>query len=289
MVRTYKRKTNRQEWSEESMVLPLRKCKKEELLRLQPRPIKFRFFDLYEQEWQKYNFSPTHIFNVDETGIQTTHQPPKILAQKGKKQVGAIASAERGTNVTAVVGMSASGQFVPPMLVFPRVRMSPELSDGAPPGTLVVGQEKRRIVRLQQVAKPFGLAYRKTATIDNALSGFEKTGLCPCNRDIFPDWMFLPSEITDLPQEDVNDKECEARNVREKKNLTEKDDVRRQSIGLDGKVGANHPDEQIAGPSGNRPNFWHNKLKMKQKPNPPESSRDSEDDWQSSGPSSDDV
>lgn len=101
-----------------------------------------RFFDLYEQELQKYNFSPTHIFNVDETGIQTTHQPPKILAQKGKKQVGAIVSAERGTNVTAVVGMSASGQFVPPMLVFPRVRMSPELSDGAPPGTLVVGQEK---------------------------------------------------------------------------------------------------------------------------------------------------
>ncbi|KAJ4442332.1 hypothetical protein ANN_03918 [Periplaneta americana] len=83
-----------------------------------------------------------HIFNVDETGIQTTHQPPKILAQKGKKQVGAIVSAEQGTNVTAVVGMSASGQFVPPMLVFPRVRMSPELSDGAPPGTLVVGQEK---------------------------------------------------------------------------------------------------------------------------------------------------
>lgn len=90
----------------------------------------------------KNNFALTHIFNVDETGVQTSHQPPKILVQKGKKQVGAIASAERGTNVTAVVCMSEAGHLVPAMLIFPRVRMSPELSDGAPPGTLIVANKK---------------------------------------------------------------------------------------------------------------------------------------------------
>lgn len=59
-----------------------------------------------------------------------------------------------------------------------------------------------RVIRLQQVSQLFGAAYRKAATVDNALSGFEKTGLYPVNRDIFPDWMFLPAEVTDLPAED---------------------------------------------------------------------------------------
>ena len=34
--------------------------------------------------------------------------------------------------------MSASGVFVPPMIIIPRVRMKPQFSEGAPPGTLVV-------------------------------------------------------------------------------------------------------------------------------------------------------
>ena len=44
--------------------------------------------------------------------------PIKIMAAKGKQNVGAIMSGERGTNVIKAV--SASGNTVLPMFVFPR-------------------------------------------------------------------------------------------------------------------------------------------------------------------------
>ena len=45
--------------------------------------------------------------------------PIKIVAAKGKHNVGAIMSGERGTNVTMATAVSASGNTVPPMFVFP--------------------------------------------------------------------------------------------------------------------------------------------------------------------------
>ena len=77
-----------------------------------------------------------NIFNVDESGYTICHKPGKVLAQKGKKGIGAITSAERGKNVTVVACVSATGSYVPPMMIFPRVRMKPELLDGSPPGTV---------------------------------------------------------------------------------------------------------------------------------------------------------
>jgi len=41
--------------------------------------------------------------------------------------VSALTSDERGKNVTTVVCTSATGAFIPPMLIFPRVRFLPEL------------------------------------------------------------------------------------------------------------------------------------------------------------------
>ncbi|KAJ8947199.1 hypothetical protein NQ318_015547 [Aromia moschata] len=40
------------------------------------------------------------IINIDETGIPTVMQHPRVIAPKGKKQIGAVASQERGENVT---------------------------------------------------------------------------------------------------------------------------------------------------------------------------------------------
>ena len=50
----------------------------------------------------------------------------------------AIASAERGVNTTCVCCMSAAGQYIPPMILYKRMRMKDELKDGAPPGSLVL-------------------------------------------------------------------------------------------------------------------------------------------------------
>ncbi|KAG8225510.1 hypothetical protein J437_LFUL005936 [Ladona fulva] len=86
----------------------------------------------------KHSITATRIFNVDETGFSTVQKKTqKIVARKGNKQVGVISSGERGVNTTLVCCVSASGQYVPPMIIFKRQRMANELRDGAPPGSIV--------------------------------------------------------------------------------------------------------------------------------------------------------
>uniref|UniRef100_A0A6V7J286 Ig-like domain-containing protein n=1 Tax=Bracon brevicornis TaxID=1563983 RepID=A0A6V7J286_9HYME len=82
----------------------------------------------------KYNFSPSQIFNVDVTGISVVPDAVPVVAEKGQKRVGPIASGERGKNVTVICADSAAGGYVPPMFVFPRQRMTPALQNGGPPG-----------------------------------------------------------------------------------------------------------------------------------------------------------
>ena len=95
------------------------------------------FFDLLEQALQKINLNPARLFNVDETGITTVqHKHSRVLSLRGKRQVGALKASERGALVTVVTCMNATGMYVPPMLVFPRKNMKPELLNGAPPGTI---------------------------------------------------------------------------------------------------------------------------------------------------------
>lgn len=252
-----------------------------------------KFFDLLEELIEQYKFLPTKIFNVDETGMTTVpKKQSKIIALKGRKQVGLASSGERGQLTTAVLCMSASGNFIPPLLIFPRIRMKAELLDGAPPGTISVchpsgwiqseifvewlnhfissvkpkkedpvlllldghtthtknlplietarengviilsfpphcthrlqpldvsvmsplstyySQEVNtwlrnnpgRVVTQFQLAKLFGAAYCKTATIQNAVSGFSKTGIFPTNRNVFSEADFAAAETTEIHQ-----------------------------------------------------------------------------------------
>ncbi|KAJ4432800.1 hypothetical protein ANN_21439 [Periplaneta americana] len=74
---------------------------------------------------------------VHGTGLSTVQKRTrKVIAKKGKQQVGSIASVERGMTTTAVCCASAAGQYIPPMLIFKRTRAKDELMDGAPPGTV---------------------------------------------------------------------------------------------------------------------------------------------------------
>lgn len=92
------------------------------------------FFDLLESLYLKYQFSPNDIYNVDETGILTVpNKPSKVLALRGKKQVGSWSSAERGVLVTTEICVNVAGNFVSPMFIFPRKRENPLLMDDAPP------------------------------------------------------------------------------------------------------------------------------------------------------------
>lgn len=94
------------------------------------------FFSLLEQAIDKYKITPQRTYNVDETGVSTVPKShSKILALSGKRQVGTLTSAERGKLMTTIVCFSAAGSYMPPMFIFPRKRMKPELLDGAPVGS----------------------------------------------------------------------------------------------------------------------------------------------------------
>lgn len=98
----------------------------------------YKFFDLLEKICDQHKLDGTRIFNVDESGFSTVQKRcQKIVASKGKKQISGLSSGERGVNTTVVCCCSAAGQFVPPMIIFKRLRMAPELKIGAPEGSIV--------------------------------------------------------------------------------------------------------------------------------------------------------
>lgn len=78
---------------------------------------------------------------MDESGLSTVQATQKIIALKGKKQVGAATSAERGVHCTDVCCMSSAGTFIPPCIIFPGKRWKAELGDSGPAGTLNLCQE----------------------------------------------------------------------------------------------------------------------------------------------------
>lgn len=96
-----------------------------------------KFFDLLDDVFKKYNFPPNRIFNVDETGLSVVQSKvPHVIGLKGKRQIGSLTSAERGSLATIIPCMSAGGNFIPPLVIFPRKNMNDQLLRGAPPGTI---------------------------------------------------------------------------------------------------------------------------------------------------------
>lgn len=95
-----------------------------------------KFYSLLSEVVDKYKLEASQIYNVDETGITCVPKTQnKIVACRGRRLVGALTSAERGQTVTVEVCMCSDGSFLPPMLIFPRIRSKTELIDGASPGS----------------------------------------------------------------------------------------------------------------------------------------------------------
>lgn len=98
------------------------------------------FFENLSTVLRKYNFPPHMIFNADETGCSTVTNPPKVIAERGSKQIGQVTSAERGTLVTTLFFVNAAGGFLPPVFVFPRVNYKDIMLSNGPPGALGLAQ-----------------------------------------------------------------------------------------------------------------------------------------------------
>lgn len=56
-----------------------------------------------------------------------------------------------------------------------------------------------RVVSMYQIAKLYGNAFVKAATMSTAINGFKKTGIWPVNQGVFEDHDYAPSETTDRP------------------------------------------------------------------------------------------
>lgn len=93
------------------------------------------FYNLLGEVLGREQFEPESIYNCDETGVQTVHKPGKIISRKGQKQVAKATSGERGQTVTVLCTISAIGNSIPPLFVFPRVREQDYMTIGAPPGS----------------------------------------------------------------------------------------------------------------------------------------------------------
>lgn len=78
----------------------------------------------------------TRIYNLDETSTTTVQKSQKVLAVKGQKQVCKVTSGERGVLVTTCCIVNAAGNFLPPVMIFPRVNFKQHMLNGAPTGSL---------------------------------------------------------------------------------------------------------------------------------------------------------
>jgi hypothetical protein len=79
----------------------------------------------------------SRVYNVDETGVTTvSSKSSKVLAPVGSKEVSTVSSAERGPLITACCFVSASGNQIPPAIIFPRVNFTPNMLIDGIPGTL---------------------------------------------------------------------------------------------------------------------------------------------------------
>ena len=97
-----------------------------------------RYFTLLEKIIDEHKLTAMRIYNMDESGISVIQKScQKVIGLKGKHQIGSISSAERGINTTVVCCNNAAGQYVPQLVIFKRKRMTAELSNEAPIGSVV--------------------------------------------------------------------------------------------------------------------------------------------------------
>ena len=66
---------------------------------------------------------PSRFYNVDETGMPLDHHSPKLVAYKGQKKVRTRTSGNK-PQVTAIACVSATGQVIPPFVIFVAKQLS---------------------------------------------------------------------------------------------------------------------------------------------------------------------
>ncbi|XP_076035778.1 uncharacterized protein LOC143021873 isoform X3 [Oratosquilla oratoria] len=129
------------------------------------------FFDIWTKTQAEKMFGPESVYNLDETGITTVQNVPKILATREQKQIGQTAAAERGTLITVCCCVNAVGRSLPPAMIFPRVHFKDFMTKGSPTGTLGLATQSEWMnsdlfpLVLQHFIKHMGCSTEKPAVL----------------------------------------------------------------------------------------------------------------------------
>ena len=96
-----------------------------------------KYFDLLEEVLLSNDLTarPHLLYNADETGLPLQHRPGKRIAVRGQKHVHVVNSGNK-THISVLACVSASGYAIPPMVVFQRKTLIPQLTTGEVPGTI---------------------------------------------------------------------------------------------------------------------------------------------------------
>lgn len=103
------------------------------------KPIVTNHFDTIKKIYDELDIPnhPERLYNTDEKGCRLTlHHQQQVLAAKGTKRVHFIAQ-EHAENVTIAMCVNATGNSVPPMIIFKGKRLRPEFCDNLPAGSVV--------------------------------------------------------------------------------------------------------------------------------------------------------
>ena len=95
-----------------------------------------RYFDLLEETLVANGLEgrPGQIFNMDESGMPLDAKAPKLIFGKGS-YASAIGSGDK-SQITIVGCVNATGFSLPPMVIWDRKHLAPELAVGEVPGTI---------------------------------------------------------------------------------------------------------------------------------------------------------
>ena len=94
------------------------------------------YFSLLNEIMEEHGFKdhPERVYNMDECGMPLDPKPPKVLAAKGQKKVRYRCSGTKG-QVTVLGCCSATGQALPPFVIFDAKELKYEWTRGEVPGT----------------------------------------------------------------------------------------------------------------------------------------------------------
>ncbi|KAK9870360.1 hypothetical protein WA026_007928 [Henosepilachna vigintioctopunctata] len=166
----------------------------------------------------------------DDCGISETYGRTSFWADNSRSETSSIStdcslsSSERGQTITVEICFNAAGIYMPPLMIFPRQRMKPELLDHAPTGTEGVCNARswitteifltlfKKFIGFSgatptyhvlllldgHISELFGNAYIQAATTSTEINAFRKCGIRPFNENNSTDADLISAATTDI-------------------------------------------------------------------------------------------